>query len=88
MREAVATGHDVAVRMVWREVEEDAMTPEKRVELRALAVCSVLRRAVHRHVQPPKHWPARLYLVHNVIAHPLLALWPRVGEWLHDRTQP
>jgi hypothetical protein len=26
--------------------------------------------------------------VHNVIAHPLLVLWPRAGEWLHDRTIP
>lgn len=26
--------------------------------------------------------------LHNVIAHPLLVLWPRVGEWLHDRTEP
>lgn len=26
--------------------------------------------------------------VHNVIAHPLLVLWPRVGEWLHERTHP
>lgn len=26
--------------------------------------------------------------VHNVIAHPLLVLWPRVGEWLHELTEP
>lgn len=26
--------------------------------------------------------------IHNVIAHPLLVLWPRVGEWLHERTSP
>ncbi len=26
--------------------------------------------------------------VHNVIAHPLLVLWPRLGEWLHERTAP
>lgn len=24
--------------------------------------------------------------VHNVIAHPLLWVWPRLGHWLHDRT--
>ena len=23
---------------------------------------------------------------HNLIAHPLLVLWPRVGEWLHEAT--
>jgi hypothetical protein len=26
--------------------------------------------------------------IHNVIAHPLLVLWPRLGEWLHDHTVP
>jgi NTP pyrophosphatase (non-canonical NTP hydrolase) len=26
--------------------------------------------------------------VHNLVAHPLLVLWPRVGEWLHARTDP
>ena len=26
--------------------------------------------------------------VHNVVAHPLLVIWPRVGEWLHERTVP
>jgi hypothetical protein len=25
---------------------------------------------------------------HNVVAHPLLVMWPRVGRWLHDRTEP
>lgn len=25
---------------------------------------------------------------HNLIAHPLLVLWPRVGRWLHGRTSP
>ena len=25
---------------------------------------------------------------HNVVAHPLLVLWPRLGRWLHDRTEP
>lgn len=25
---------------------------------------------------------------HNLIAHPLLVLWPRLGAWLHDRTAP
>jgi len=24
--------------------------------------------------------------VHNVVAHPLLELWPRVGLWLHEQT--
>jgi hypothetical protein len=26
--------------------------------------------------------------VHNVIAHPLLVLFPPIGYWLHDRTTP
>jgi hypothetical protein len=26
--------------------------------------------------------------LHNPVAHPLLVLWPRVGEWLHERTAP
>lgn len=26
-------------------------------------------------------------IVHNVIAHPLLELWPRVGNWLHEKTE-
>ena len=30
----------------------------------------------------PRWW------VHNLVAHPLLVLWPRVGVWLHDRTEP
>lgn len=28
------------------------------------------------------------WFVHNVVAHPLLVLWPRAGEWLHERTAP
>lgn len=28
------------------------------------------------------------WAVHNVVAHPLLVLWPSVGRWLHDRTIP
>ncbi len=30
----------------------------------------------------------RAWLVHNLVAHPLLVLCPPVGEWLHDRTAP
>lgn len=26
------------------------------------------------------------YVVHNLIAHPLLVLCPPLGRWLHDRT--
>lgn len=26
------------------------------------------------------------WVVHNCVAHPLLVVWPRVGEWLHDWT--
>lgn len=25
---------------------------------------------------------------HNLVAHPLLIVWPRLGVWLHDRTAP
>jgi len=28
------------------------------------------------------------WLVHNLIAHPLLVLCPPVGRWLHDATVP
>lgn len=28
------------------------------------------------------------WAVHNIIAHPLLVLWPRFGVWLHDWTIP
>jgi hypothetical protein len=28
------------------------------------------------------------HVVHNVVAHPLLVIWPAAGEWLHDRTSP
>lgn len=28
------------------------------------------------------------YLVHNLVAHPLLVLAPPLGEWLHDLTIP
>lgn len=27
-------------------------------------------------------------VLHNLVAHPLLVLWPRAGEWLHERTRP
>ena len=26
--------------------------------------------------------------LHNLVAHPLLVLWPRLGEYLHERTSP
>lgn len=26
--------------------------------------------------------------VHNVVAHPLLWAWPRLGQWLHRGTEP
>ena len=26
------------------------------------------------------------WAIHNCVAHPLLTLWPRVGEWLHEYT--
>jgi hypothetical protein len=28
------------------------------------------------------------YFLHNVIAHPLLVIWPKAGGWLHDLTIP
>jgi hypothetical protein len=31
-------------------------------------------------------WSETRYAVHNLVAHPLLVLWPRAGEWLHKRT--
>lgn len=31
---------------------------------------------------------ATRWIVHNVIAHPLLILCPLLGRWLHDRTAP
>lgn len=26
------------------------------------------------------------WVVHNLVAHPMLVLCPRIGEWLHDYT--
>jgi hypothetical protein len=26
------------------------------------------------------------WVIHNLISHPLLVLWPPLGVWLHDRT--
>jgi len=28
------------------------------------------------------------WLLHNLIAHPLLVLCPRLGAWLHEHTDP
>lgn len=28
------------------------------------------------------------WIIHNVVAHPLLVICPPLGEWLHDRTAP
>lgn len=33
-------------------------------------------------------WPDRAGFLHNVIGHPLLWAWPRVGRWIHDHTEP
>lgn len=30
----------------------------------------------------------RSKFIHNCVAHPLLFIWPRLGWWLHDRTDP
>jgi hypothetical protein len=38
---------------------------------------------VKRSRRYPKWWR-----VHNLVAHPLLIVWPRLGVWLHDRTAP
>lgn len=32
--------------------------------------------------------PERDAFMHNVVAHPLLVLCPRLGRWLHERTRP
>ena len=26
--------------------------------------------------------------MHNLVAHPLLVVWPQAGAWLHERTMP
>ena len=31
---------------------------------------------------------SKRWWLHNLVAHPLLVLWPRLGNWLHDRTIP
>lgn len=36
-------------------------------------------------VEPPR---PRDHFLHNVVAHPMLVLWPRFGRWLHERTEP
>lgn len=36
---------------------------------------------------PPPPWSVR-WVIHNLFAHPLLVLFPPLGEWLHDRTEP
>jgi hypothetical protein len=28
------------------------------------------------------------WVLHNLVAHPLLVLFPPLGEWLHDHTDP
>lgn len=33
-------------------------------------------------------WIRTKWAIHNLVAHPLLVLWPRLGEWLHERTAP
>lgn len=33
--------------------------------------------------ETPKWWR-----VHNLVAHPLLIVWPRPAVWSHDRTAP
>lgn len=39
--------------------------------------------------QPPwidgRHHPG---VLHNLVAHPLLVIWPTAGQWLHERTRP
>lgn len=42
----------------------------------------------HYHEAKPDPRPGRPGFWHNVIAHPLLVVWPRLGEWLHERTTP
>ena len=37
---------------------------------------------------PRRYVPPREAFAHNVLAHPLLWAWPRLGTWLHERTDP
>lgn len=36
----------------------------------------------------PEPEPGKDHFVHNVIAHPLLWFWPRLGRWIHERSEP
>lgn len=54
------------------------MTPEKAARIAAALM------TVTRLLFPP----AKPRFMHNVLAHPLLVLWPRVGRWLHEHTKP
>lgn len=40
-------------------------------------------------ITPPPAEPktVRYPFVHHCIAHPLLFIWPRLGVWLHDKTE-
>lgn len=40
------------------------------------------------HTSKNDRWPRSHRFVHNVLAHPLLELWPALGERLHDQTAP
>lgn len=33
-------------------------------------------------------WPRSRWVLHNLVAHPLLVLVPPLGRWLHERTAP
>lgn len=45
----------------------------------------VLGRLAARIGRLPWHRQRQL---HNIVAHPLLELWPAAGEWLHDAASP
>jgi hypothetical protein len=33
------------------------------------------------------YWKRVWWVVHNAVAHPLLVVWPKAGEWLHGWTE-
>ena len=43
---------------------------------------------LHETGEDPPRSTHRPGMPHNVIGHPLLVLWPRVGEWIHAHTRP
>lgn len=57
----------------------------RRAALTAGAVAAVLAARNVRHAAWQNGWD---YVIHNVAAHPLLVVAPRLGESLHELTVP